>query len=76
MAKNLSSSAIETIKIQNAISRLLSAPKHNVCVVGDFRQSIYSWRGAVVEELSNFKDYYPGGKMLFMNQNFRSTKSI
>lgn len=68
--------AQDNSKIQNAISRLISSPKHNVCIVGDFRQSIYSWRGAVVEELTNFKDYYVNGKMLFMNQNFRSTKSI
>ena len=68
--------AQDTSRVQNAILRLISYPKYNVCVVGDFRQSIYSWRGAVVEELINFKDYYPNGKMLFMNQNFRSTKSI
>jgi len=68
--------AQDNSKLQNAISRLISKPKYNVCVVGDFRQSIYSWRGAVVEELTNFKEYYPSGKMLFMNQNFRSTKSI
>ena len=68
--------AQDNSKIQNAISRIISSPKYNVCIVGDFRQSIYSWRGAVVEELTNFKDYYINGKMLFMNQNFRSTKSI
>jgi len=68
--------AQDTSKIQNAISKLISYPSYNLCVVGDHRQSIYSWRGAIVEELTNFKKNYPDAKMLFMDENFRSTKSI
>ena len=68
--------AQDTSKIQNAISKLIAYPSYNLCVVGDHRQSIYSWRGAVVEELTNFKKSYPNAKMLFMDENFRSTKSI
>jgi DNA helicase II / ATP-dependent DNA helicase PcrA len=68
--------AQDTSKIQNAISKLISYPTYNLCIVGDHRQSIYSWRGAVVDELTNFKKNYPNAKMLFMDENFRSTKSI
>lgn len=68
--------AQDTSKIQNAISKLISYPNYNLCVVGDHRQSIYSWRGAVVEELTNFQKNYPNAKMLFMDENFRSTQSI
>lgn len=68
--------AQDTSFIQNAIVRLISYPKYNLFMVGDPRQSIYSWRGAVVEELVNFKDRYPKAKTLYMNQNFRSTKTI
>ena len=68
--------AQDTSLIQNAIIKLISFPKHNLFMVGDPRQSIYSWRGAVVEELVNFKDRYPKAKALYMNQNFRSTKTI
>lgn len=68
--------AQDTSLVQNAIVRLISYPKHNLCMVGDPRQSIYSWRGAVVEELINFKERYPKAKVLYMDRNFRSTKTI
>jgi DNA helicase-2/ATP-dependent DNA helicase PcrA len=68
--------AQDTSLVQNAIIRLISYPKHSLCMVGDPRQSIYSWRGAVVEELVNFKDRYPGARVLYMDRNFRSTKAI
>lgn len=68
--------AQDTSLIQNAIVKLISYPKYNLFMVGDPRQSIYSWRGAVVEELVNFESRYPKAKALYMNQNFRSTKTI
>lgn len=68
--------AQDTSLVQNAIIRLIAYPKYNLCVVGDYRQSIYGWRGAVVEELICFKDRYPNAKVLYMNRNFRSTKNI
>lgn len=68
--------AQDTSLVQNAIVMLISHPKHNLCMVGDPRQSIYSWRGTVVEELINFKDRYPKAKVIYMDRNFRSTKTI
>lgn len=61
-------------KIQNEILKLLSQ-KGTTCYVGDTDQRIYSWRGAD-ERFDNFKQLYPNSKILFMDQNFRSTSSI
>ncbi|MGH4121723.1 MAG: ATP-dependent helicase [Clostridium sp.] len=64
-------------KIQHEIIKLIMGKKCNVCLVGDPDQAIYSWRGACPETLLNFnKSYNSDAKILFMSQNFRSTKSI
>ena len=64
-------------KIQHEIIKLIMGDKCNVCLVGDPDQAIYSWRGASPETLLNFKkSYNSDAKVLFMSQNFRSTKSI
>ena len=53
------------------------AEKHkNVCVVGDDAQSIYSFRGARIENILNFKSDYPGYKLFKLEQNYRSTQNI
>ena len=53
------------------------AEKHkNVCVVGDDAQSIYSFRGAKIENLLNFRNDYPGNTIFKLEQNYRSTQKI
>ncbi|MFA9398790.1 MAG: ATP-dependent helicase, partial [Clostridiaceae bacterium] len=69
--------AQDTSRVQHEILKLLAAPKFNICLVGDDSQSIYSWRGADVQEFIDFKTtYHRDGKILFMGQNFRSSKTI
>ncbi len=53
------------------------AEKHgNICVVGDDAQSIYSFRGAKIENILNFRNDYPGYKLFKLEQNYRSTQNI
>ncbi|WP_152912102.1 ATP-dependent helicase [Caloranaerobacter sp. TR13] len=67
----------DTSKIQNRLIKLLAHPKNNLFVVADDDQSIYGFRGATPHELLNFKNIdYPDAKMFFMEENFRSTKTI
>jgi DNA helicase II / ATP-dependent DNA helicase PcrA len=53
----------------------VSAP-HNICVVGDVDQNIYSWRGATIENILNFEKDYPMAAVIALEQNYRSTKTI
>jgi DNA helicase-2/ATP-dependent DNA helicase PcrA len=61
---------------QYAIVRKLGAVHENVCVVGDDAQSIYSFRGATIENILNFEKDYPDLKIFKLEQNYRSTKHI
>ncbi len=61
---------------QYLIVNKLAALHHNVCVVGDDAQSIYSFRGAKIENILNFKQDYPNCRMFKLEQNYRSTKTI
>ena len=54
----------------------LSTKKQNICVVGDFSQSIYSWRGADFQNLIRFKDDFKNTKTFSLSQNYRSTQKI
>ncbi|MCL4418935.1 UvrD-helicase domain-containing protein [Patescibacteria group bacterium] len=54
----------------------LSIKKQNICVVGDFSQSIYSWRGADFQNLIRFKDDFKNTKTFALSQNYRSTQKI
>ncbi len=61
---------------QYLIVKKLSAKHKNICVVGDDAQSIYSFRGAKIENILNFKNDYPDHKLFKLEQNYRSTQTI
>lgn len=61
---------------QYLIVKKLSAMHGNVCVVGDDAQSIYSFRGAKIENILNFKNDYPNYQLFKLEQNYRSTQTI
>ncbi len=66
----------DTNKAQYLLTKLLSKTYKNICVVGDFSQSIYSWRGADYKNLLRFKDDFPNTKTFSLSQNYRSTQKI
>jgi DNA helicase II / ATP-dependent DNA helicase PcrA len=66
----------DTNKAQYEIVKLLGAMHENVCVVGDDAQSIYSFRGATIENILQFQKDYDDVKVVKLEQNYRSTKSI
>ncbi len=66
----------DTNKVQYKLTRQLGRKYNNVCVVGDFSQSIYSWRGADFQNLSKFKVDFPNVKTFELSQNYRSTQKI
>ena len=61
---------------QYLIIKKLAERHHHVCFVGDDSQSIYSFRGANIENILNFKNTYPDGKIFKLEQNYRSTQTI
>ncbi len=66
----------DTNLAQYAIIKMLGARRENICVVGDDAQSIYSFRGATVQNILQFKDDYDDVKTVKLEQNYRSTQSI
>ncbi len=66
----------DTNPAQYEIIKLLGAMHENVCVVGDDAQSIYSFRGATIENILQFQRDYDDVKLVKLEQNYRSTKSI
>ena len=66
----------DTNTSQYEIMKLLGAMHENVCVVGDDAQSIYSFRGATIENILQFERDYDDVKVVKLEQNYRSTKSI
>ncbi|OFY16380.1 MAG: ATP-dependent DNA helicase [Bacteroidetes bacterium GWE2_42_24] len=61
---------------QYLIIKKLAAKNENICVVGDDAQSIYSFRGANIQNILNFRKDYPDYKLFKLEQNYRSTKVI
>ncbi len=66
----------DTNYAQYLIIKRLSEEHQNICVVGDDAQSIYSFRGARIENILNFKNDYPTYKLYKLEQNYRSTTTI
>ena len=66
----------DTNPVQYQIAKLLAAVHENICVVGDDAQSIYSFRGATIENILQFQKDYDDVKLVKLEQNYRSSASI
>lgn len=68
--------AQDTSRIQHTILKLLAGRRQNLFLVGDEDQSIYGFRAADPGALLRFEEEYPGGRVLFLEKNYRSTATI
>ena len=66
----------DTNYIQFLLVKQLAEPQNNICVVGDDAQSIYSFRGADIRNILNFRQVYPQAKLFKLERNYRSTQTI
>ena len=66
----------DTNNAQLSVLEELAGTRHNICVVGDDDQSIYSWRGAMYETLERFERMFPGTKLVKLEQNYRCSNII
>lgn len=66
----------DTNYIQFLLVKKLAEPQNNICVVGDDAQSIYSFRGADIRNILNFRRVYPNAALFKLEQNYRSTQTI
>ena len=66
----------DTNKPQYLLSKLISSRLKNITVVGDNDQAIFTWRGADYKNILNFEKDYPNAKVVILDENYRSTKTI
>ena len=66
----------DTNYIQFILVHKLAAPQNNISVVGDDAQSIYSFRGADIRNILNFRKVYPTARLFKLERNYRSTQNI
>lgn len=66
----------DTNKAQYLLIKLLAQKYQNICVIGDADQSIYSWRGATIQNILDFEKDYPDARAVVLEQNYRSTQII
>ena len=66
----------DTNTAQFKLISLLASKYQNLCVVGDDDQSIYKFRGANIRNILNFEDVFPSARVVKLEQNYRSTKTI
>lgn len=66
----------DTNELQAELAKLIAGTRQNIFVVGDIDQSIYTWRGATIENLLRFEEVYPRAQHIVLEHNYRSTKTI
>jgi DNA helicase-2/ATP-dependent DNA helicase PcrA len=66
----------DTNFVQYLLTKMLADRSKNITVVGDFSQSIYSWRGADITNLKKFEKDFSGSKTFYLEENYRSTQKI
>ncbi len=66
----------DTNAVQMKLATLLAAPQNNIMVVGDDDQGIYSWRGAVLDNILSFSSKFKGCTKVILDHNYRSTSQI
>jgi len=66
----------DTNELQGRLANLLAAKHRNLFVVGDIDQTIYTWRGATIENLLEFDKAYPESQTIILERNYRSTKNL
>ena len=66
----------DTNRVQYELVRFLADERNNVCAVGDVDQCIYTWRNATIENLLSFEREFPNTKVVLLEENYRSTRTI